>query len=80
MKDLKNNITVNQIKVQIEYLKDEQDDELYNIEEEYNDKINKELNEFKQFSLKNDLTIGLNQENMRHNIYNKICEIITSKK
>ena len=80
MKDLKNNITVNQIKVQIEYLKDEQDDELYNIEEEYNDKINKELNEFKQFSLKNDLTIGLNQENMRLNIYNKICEIITSKK
>lgn len=77
---IKNNIKFNELELQIEYLKDEQQNELDNIEEQYNNKIHKELKEFKKLSLKDNLTVELNKEKLKLDIYNKICGIITSSK
>ena len=77
---IKNNIKFNELELQIEYLKDEQQNELDNIEEQYNNKIHKELKEFKKLSLNDNLTVALNKEKLKLDIYNKICGIITSSK
>jgi hypothetical protein len=77
---IKNNIKFNELELQIEYLKDEQQNELDNIEEQYNNKIHKELKEFKKLSLNDNLTVELNKEKLKLDIYNKICGIITSSK